>query len=248
MKKFLGMKVLLALGAVAFSLGITTSSARADFTLDQLLTGTATGTQTVGGVTFTGTGSGIQVGDKLFDTFVYSTTGTGMPTAANVNVIGVVIGGNIGLEFSGGFGTGVGTISDAKLKFDVTVTDPNSVITDAHIAGNPDVSGGSGVFNVKETFANAPGSTKIFAADNGLPGGASDQLTDGVVFATPLTKLEVQKDIFASSGTGFPSMSILDQTFSQRTRHVPEPASFALVGLGLLGTGFAAYRRRKMTV
>jgi hypothetical protein len=40
-------------------------------------------------------------------------------------------------------------------------------------------------------------------------------------------------------------MSFVDQRFSQ-TRHVPEPASFALVGLGLLGSGFVAYRRRKM--
>ena len=46
-------------------------------------------------------GSIIQ-GDKLFDNFSYSATGD-MPTAANINVIGVTVDGNFGVRFQGAF-------------------------------------------------------------------------------------------------------------------------------------------------
>ena len=170
MRKFLGRKVLLALGAIVLSLGASASSARAGFTIDQLINGTANGSMTTAGVTYVGTGFGVIVGDKLFDNFSYTPTGD-MPAPTGVNVTGINdIFGNIGIRFQGGFNDSPFTVgpSDALITYKVTVLDPNSVITDAHIFGNPAIVAGTGILSVVETFSGQPNVLVIQASRNGI--------------------------------------------------------------------------------
>lgn len=179
----------------------------------------------------------VQVGDKLFDDFGYDATGD-MPDAADVNVVDRVdLDGNNGLRFQGAFfdfpgGGG----SNALITYRVTVLDPDRLISDAHLAGNPDVIGGAGLMSVSEAFApDAPNAMSIFEDANGA------QNVDWTFFDTPLRELHVEKRIVAFAEVGaVATMSFIDQTFSQIT--IPEPATLSL--LVFLGLGVVLMRRR----
>jgi hypothetical protein len=185
---------------------------------------------------------GIQCGDKLFSEFGYQYGGD-MPTASGVNVACITIAGNLGLRFQGGFGDSPGSgSSDALISYTVTVTDPNYVITDAHIYGNPLIlpPGGTGIMSVTETFLpDAPNTMSIFDIKPG-----PFQNSDSTIFATGYTTLHAQKDIYAFAlGARFATMSFVDQTYSQTG--VPEPGTLGLLGIGLLGfVGYGWWRQR----
>lgn len=199
------------LAAILIASSALGTSARADFVLLSALVN----------------GGSIQSGDKLFTNFTYKATGD-MPPATAVTVQTITdAAGNFGIEFQGGFSDQVGGgSSDALIGYRVAVTDPNRRITDAHIAGNPSVAGGTGSIVVTETFI--PGASNTMSISSINPGATNN--TDSTVFATPVSFLDVQKDILAFAGTGVPNLSFVDQTFSQS---MPEPASVALLGLGL---------------
>jgi hypothetical protein len=255
-------RAIMALGVGTMMLG--GSSARAGFTLADLIAGTY-------GPVGDETHNTITVDDKIFGDFSLKTTGSSMPAAAGINVsgIGSLLGNDIGLEFQGAFhAQPFSGSSDDLLRFSVTVTDPAYLITDAHMSGNPNAHTG-GVISATDSFSTSALNTNPFNTFDihsqqdvtGAILGGDTVSSNSTVFAGPgYTKLYVSKDILADSGyffldpitgiftqrsNGNPNMSYVDQQFSQ-TRHVPEPASFALVGLGLLGSGFVAYRRRKM--
>ncbi|XAL99689.1 PEP-CTERM sorting domain-containing protein [Phycisphaeraceae bacterium D3-23] len=181
----------------------------------------------------------VQVGDKLFSNFDYASTGD-MPDADRINVIEHTdAAGNFGIRFQAAFfDLPGGGASDALITFDVTVLDPNFLISDAHLAGNLDVLGGSGGSSfggITETFltANTNDDLSIFATED------SSVLADWVFFDTPTATLSVQKNItlFADDDAVATTLSFVDQTFSQ----IPEPGSLALLGLG----GLALLRRRR---
>jgi hypothetical protein len=131
--------------------------------------------------------------------------------------------------------------SDAKLSYTVTAGG-NRLISDAHMAGNPNLLGTTGSVSVTETFlplgANGEFTMEIYD-DEGRP---VPQLMDSTVFTQPAKSVNVQKDILIIVPTAGQSgtISFIDQTFSQI--EVPEPA----LGLLMLGSvaGFALLRRR----
>ena len=189
--------------------------------------------------TLIGDGS-IQVGDKLFDQFFYSSTGD-MPDAYGVNVIPIVDPyGNYGLRFQGGFvdlyGDGP---SDALIAYRVSVTDPGFLISDVHLSGNPAVFGKkcygghrckeSGLIGVTETFLLDDPFTELLIFD--IDPGPS-QFVDWALLTTPLQTLHVQKNILALAGKkSVATLSFVDQTFSQVV--VPEPSTISLLVVGL---------------
>lgn len=202
--------------------------------------------------TLIGQGS-VQVGDKLFDQFFYSSTGD-MPDASGVNVIPIVDAyGNYGLRFQGGFvdlyGDGP---SDALISYRVTVTEPGFLISDVHLSGNPSVFGkkchssrygcqASGVLGVTETFLLDDPFTELVIYD--IDPGPS-QLVDWALLTTPLQTLHVQKNIlaFADKKKTVATLSFIDQTFSQVTA-IPEPSTISLLIVGLA----AAWQMRRIS-
>jgi hypothetical protein len=117
------------------------------------------------------------------------------------------------------------------------------LISDAHLAGNPNLLGEFGSISVTETFLplgnNGEYTMEIFD-DESLP---TPVLTDRVDFLPPVRKLNVQKDILAiaTQNSQTATLSFVDQTYSQVV--IPEPASLML----LVGAcfGWAAIARRR---
>ncbi|MCC7086427.1 MAG: PEP-CTERM sorting domain-containing protein [Pirellulales bacterium] len=187
-------------------------------------------------------GGNITAGDKTFTNFTYLFTGD-MPGPVNVNVVPIQDDlGNYGIEFQGAFvdlPSSVGG-SDAKITYTVTAGG-NWLISDAHMAGNPNLLGETGSVSVTETFlplgANGEFTMEIYD-DEGRP---VPQLVDSTIFTTPSKSVNVQKDILIIVPTGSQSgtISFIDQTFSQI--EVPEPASMVMLG-GIVGLAFL--RRR----
>ncbi len=183
-----------------------------------------------------GTTDFISVSGLQFDSFEYARTGD-MPPPSAINVLAITDSeGNAGIRFQGGFvDSSADGASDALIEFSVTATGP--WISDAHLTGNPDLLGGEGLASVTETFIPVTTNDSISIYDNGT----IEQLSDMIIFDTPVQQLQVQKDIvlLASTNSAGAAISFVDQSFSV----VPEPASYA--GLLLGAISLLALRRRR---
>lgn len=223
-----GIALLLLIGNCAYA------QSTAVYTLSNLIAGT-TGTD--------GNGN-ILIGDKLFNRWSYSFIGPDMPSAANVQVQGVTVAGNFGIEFTGFWHANPGNGNESALiNYRVTVTDPRFFITDVHLDGDPSVNGGNGQALVVESVSDTvnhssvlPRTLSIF--DIATNGGATEttRLNDALNTIGGYTSLDIEKTISASadSSTTTASITHIQQTFSQSVSS-PEPASvaFLLGGVGI---------------
>jgi PEP-CTERM motif len=169
-----------------------------------------------------------------FSSFSYSTDPVGAPpTGANIAVKAYLppMSNEGGLTFSGGFNAAPGMTVDYALSYVVTAP-AGHLITDATLSAAMGNNGGTGTVSIVELLTFPDGSGKSMEVS--LPGNAS------VTIAFPgVQSILVQKDMFLNGGSLGANVTFVNQGFSSTA--VPEPASMALLGIGL--TGLLAFRR-----
>jgi hypothetical protein len=197
---------------------------------------------------------GCQLDDKVFSNFNY--TGQGTPQAEQVTVNAVNTPLNPGFNFGAAWGvSGENQSADFQLSFTVDVLQGGFPIDDDSLGIDFGQIVGTGAVNVNESvclggnFLDGPGincSTELASYLNVFHDGSSNQLFDHDIFlgGATYTHISVFKDIALSTGTGTDAkanFSSLSQRFSETA--VPEPVTFSMMGLGLLGLGLM--RRRQ---
>ena len=201
-------------------------------------------------------GATITSGDKVFSGFSYlvnPVSSPDMPTAASIFVTPEIVAGNYGLLFNALWHANPGNGTEtAFLSYTVTVTAPNTFITDVHLDGDPIVNGGNGSASVTEQVSDTITHTAATARplsifDIATNGGAthSTRQNDVLNLLAPLTAVNISKTFSASADgpSSTPQITHTDQTFSQTA---PEPGSLALLaGVGAPVFGLLLRRRRR---
>jgi hypothetical protein len=176
---------------------------------------------------------------ETFNNFTFSASvippGTPALDASGVGVSAYHAGLEAGLQFSGAFFAPAGTIVDYKIAYVVTAP-AGFKLTDAILGVTYNSFGGSGSVSVGESFFNAATGDGIGSLNLSNPPGTP--VSSSTTFPG-LQSILVEKDILLVGGSNGAGISIIDQGFS--SSGVPEPASWALLGIGM--TGFLAFRR-----
>jgi hypothetical protein len=191
-------------------------------------------------------------GDKTFSNFSYILnpgTNSGLPDASAVTVTPITLNGNYGLNFSGAWNNPtLNTTTDAKIGFIVTA--PGPIIVDDELFGNPDLTGtmsspNQGFMSITETAINASNVTvSHLTIEDAYLNGQNTLISDahGYFPLNPTYKLTVTKDMQFYNGGLTPTLSSVDQTFSQ----VPEPGALTmLIASGICGS-LVFLRRRSL--
>jgi hypothetical protein len=139
--------------------------------------------------------------------------------------------GDFGVRIQAAFNAGT-TTEDVTFQYDGHIT--GGVFHDASMYFN-----GTAVSSVTEDIFNLANGHQIGHFAVSSPGSS----TASIVLSENATDIRMVKDIGLNFTSPGPTViSIVDQQFSQTT--VPEPASLAMLGVGLLALGVRRQRRK----
>jgi len=191
-------------------------------------------------------------GNLLFSNFSY--TPTAVPTGVMINasairVTPITTTGDEGFQFSSGWNVGTqpgGSSSDqdSLIVFTVSTVNGAATLEDLSLFFNGSFSG-TGLSGVAEQYC-------LGGSLQSCPQGDAGQLSvtnpppkfNDASFFTPVSSISVSKDINVTSGiNGTANISQVINTFSQLA--VPEPASYFLLGGGLMALGLLRRRSRR---
>lgn len=191
------------------------------------------------GSTYFSAGYSCTIGNLLFSDFSYTASGTN-PISASQITVDTVTDDGIGLSFHAPWTAAAGMTTDGTIDFQVSVLNGGNLLEDFGLAQTSGVSGDGSASVAENGCGPAPcdatgGSIYVLTFQDSGARSAQGETT-----FSPVSSVDVEKDISVNGNTGFATISVVQDTFSQ----VPEPLSMGLMGGGLAIVGLFGVRRR----